>query len=152
MLHITCSQKGKLGNAVRCFSRVLFWGIMEIFRFSVSTESRHPREALRLDYTWAEMGWAGGGFTAMWEPAQTISYDTLLGNSQQLCHIHDVFTALLLAGWTSLSIYFALTDFCCCCSQTLCSHLTGELPGKKNFLLWHVHLVVIPFILLPTFC
>lgn len=41
---------------------------------------------------------AGGGFTAMWEPAQATSYDPVLGNSQQLCHVHDVFTAPLLAG------------------------------------------------------
>lgn len=98
MQHVTCSQKGKLGSAVKWFSRALFWGIIQVFRFSVSRQSRYPREALRLDYRWAEMGWAGGGFSGMWEPAQTTSYDTILGNIQQLCHVHDVFTVLLLAG------------------------------------------------------
>lgn len=132
ILQLTSSQKGNLGNAVKWFSRVLFRGIIHVFRFSVSTQSRHAREALKLGYTWAELGWAGGGFTGMWEPAQTANFDTVLGNSQQLCHVHDVFTAPLLAGWTSFNIYFALADFCCCCSQSLCFHFTAELLGKKN--------------------
>lgn len=67
--------------------------------------------------------------------------------SQQPCisHIRDVFPApFCFAAWTFLSIYFALADFCCCCSQaphnTACFHLTGKCL-QKNFLLWHAFIL-----------